>query len=106
MGRMGPRIERSAGQRTFLLLMLIAVVLFGVHFESDCNGFKFVSFCRFKERGVCIFLLSDYTTRHLTVVMYICRPIGLQYSIASLVKRPFSDTVEQDVRQKPRDGQD
>ena len=43
--RMGPRTERSAGQRTFLLLMLNAVVLFGVHFESDCNGFKFASFC-------------------------------------------------------------
>ena len=37
MGRMGPRTERSAGQRTFLLLMLIAIVLFGVHFESDCD---------------------------------------------------------------------
>ena len=72
MGRMGPRTEQSAGQRTFLSLMLIAVVLFGVHsfsspepviswlragrlqikpsgsgdengvhFESDCNGFKY-----------------------------------------------------------------
>ena len=47
MGRMGPRTERNAGQRTFLLLMLIAVVLFGVHFESDRNGFKSASFCRF-----------------------------------------------------------
>ena len=37
---MGPRTERSAGQRTFLLLMLIAVIIFGVHFESDCNGFS------------------------------------------------------------------
>ena len=37
---MGPRTERTAGQRTFLLLMLMAVVLFGVHFESDCDGFK------------------------------------------------------------------
>ena len=43
---MGPRTERSAGQRTFLLLMLIAVILFGVHFESDCNGFKFSLQCR------------------------------------------------------------
>ena len=41
--RMGPRKERNACQRTFLLLMLIAVVLFGVHFESDHNGFKLVS---------------------------------------------------------------
>ena len=75
---MGPRTGQSAGQRTFLFLMLIAIVLFGVHFESDCNGFKFASFCRFQERGVCIFLLSDCTTRHLRVVMYVCRPIGLQ----------------------------
>ena len=30
--RMGPTTERSAGQRTFLLLMLITVILFGVHF--------------------------------------------------------------------------
>ena len=74
MWRMGPRTERSAGQRTFLSLMLIAVVLFGVHsffspehivswscagrlqikpsgfgdengvhFESDCNGFKYAT---------------------------------------------------------------
>ena len=40
---MGPRKERNACQRTFLLLMLIVVVLFGVHFESDHNGFKLVS---------------------------------------------------------------
>ena len=40
---MGPRKEQNACQRTFLLLMLIAVVLFGVHFESDHNGFKLVS---------------------------------------------------------------
>ena len=68
---MGPRTERSAGQRTFPLLMLIAVILFGVHFESDCNGSKFASFYRFWERGIGIFLLSDDTTRHLRVVMYI-----------------------------------
>ena len=68
---MEPRTERSAGQRTFLLLMLIAVILFGVHFESDCNGFKFASFCKFKERGIGTFLLSDGTTRHLRVVMHI-----------------------------------
>ena len=71
MGRMGPRTERSAGQRTLPLLMLITVFLFGVHFESDFNGFKFASFDRFYERGIGIFLLSDDTTRHLRVVMYI-----------------------------------
>ena len=31
---MGPRKERDAGQQTFLLLMLIVVILFGVHFET------------------------------------------------------------------------
>ena len=67
----GPRKEWSASQRTFLLLILIVVILFGVHFESDCNGFKFANFCRFWEHGIGIFLLSDGTTRHLRVVMYI-----------------------------------
>ena len=72
--RMGPRTERSAGHRTFLLLMLIAVVLFGVHFESDCNGFKFASFCicRFEERGGCIFLLSDCTDHKKSKGCYVC----------------------------------
>ena len=40
---MEPRKERNAGQRNFVLLMLITIVLFGVHFESDRNGFKLVS---------------------------------------------------------------
>ena len=66
---MGPRTEQSAGQQTFLSLRLIAVVLFGVHsfsspecvvhrlqiklsgsgdengvhFESDCNAFKYAT---------------------------------------------------------------
>ena len=38
--RLGPRKERSACQRTFLLLMLIVVILFGVHFESDWNAWS------------------------------------------------------------------
>ena len=33
---MRPSKERSCGQRTFLSLLLIGVVVFGVHFESDC----------------------------------------------------------------------
>ena len=45
------------------------------------------------------------TTRNLRAVMCVYRPIGLQQSIAFLVKRPFSDTVEQGVWQKPRDAQ-
>ena len=36
--RMGPSKERSPGQRTFLSLALTGDVLFGVHFENDCNG--------------------------------------------------------------------
>ena len=52
---MGPRTEPSAGNRTFDLLMLTAVVLFGVHFESDCNGFKFASFCKVREMFESIF---------------------------------------------------
>ena len=46
--KMGPSKERSNyGQRTFLSLMLIGVVVFGVHFESDCNGscLESVKFC-------------------------------------------------------------
>ena len=39
---MGPRKQQNAGQRNFLLLMLIAVVLFCIHFESDRNDLKLV----------------------------------------------------------------
>ena len=74
---MGPRKERSCSQRTFLLLMLIGVVVFGVHFESDCNGFKCASFLRLWELGVCLVLLPDSTTRHLRVVIYYYRSISL-----------------------------
>ena len=81
MGRMGPRTEQSACQRTFLLLMLTAVVIFGVHFESDCNAFKFASFCRFYELGVsCIFLLSNCTTRQtkrFLRVAFHCFPLSV-----------------------------
>ena len=77
---MGPRTERSAGHRTFLLLMLIAVVLFGVHFESDCNGFKFASVSagpRSVESAPFCFPIAP-TTRNLRAVMCVYRPIGLQ----------------------------
>ena len=73
---MGPRKEWHAGQRTFLFLMLIAVVLFGVHFESDRNGYTLVS-------NLPAFLDSRSVERL----------IDLQYSIASIVKRPFSYTI-------------
>ena len=75
---MGPITGRSAGQRTFLLLTLIVGVLFGVRFESDCNGFKNLPASVGSRSVESIFLLSDCTTRHLGVVMYICGPIGLQ----------------------------
>ena len=96
----------NCSQRTFLSLMLIGVVVFGVHFESDWdyNGFKCTIFLRLLELGVCLVLLPDSTTRHLRVVIYYYRSISLQWSIASLVKRPFyfwdEDTVEQNERQK------
>ena len=73
---MRPRKEWNAGQRTFLLLMLIAVVLFGVHFESDRNGYTLVSN-----------LPASLGSRSVE------RLIDLQYSIASIVKRPFSYTI-------------
>ena len=64
----------------FLSLMLIGVVVFGVHFESDCTGFKCArgSFLRPWELGVCLGLLPDSTTRHLRVVIYYYRFISLQ----------------------------
>ena len=85
--RMNPSKKRSAGQRTFLLLTLTGDVLFGVHFESDCNGCcKSASFLRLLELGVCLVLLPDSTTRHLRVVIYYYRSVSLQWSIASLAK--------------------
>ena len=63
MGRMGPRTERTAGQRTFLLLMLIAVVLFGVHFESDCDGFKICQLLYQWNRNI------SYYCRMISVVL-------------------------------------
>ena len=85
---MGPSNERSCGQWSFLSLMLIGVVVFGVHFESDCTGFKCArgSFLRLWELGVCLGLLPDSTTRHLRVVIYYYRSVSLQGLIPSLVK--------------------
>ena len=104
--RMGPSKERSAGQRTYLSLMLTEDVLFGVHFENNCKGCcKCARFLRLLELGVCLVLLPDSTTRHLRVVIYYCRSVSLQWSIASLVKRPFYFWDKDTVEQKPRDAQ-
>ena len=69
---MGPNKERSAGQRTFLSLMLIGNALFGVHFENNCNlrpgDFFFLV----------LVLLPDSTARHLRVVIYYYRSVSLQ----------------------------
>ena len=69
---MGPSKERNADQRTFLSLTLIGNVLFGVHFENNCNlrsgDFFFLV----------LVLLPDSTTRHLRVVIYYCRSVSLQ----------------------------
>ena len=48
---MGPRTEQSAGQRTFLLRVVYWLQIKlsgsgdenGVHFESDCNAFKYAT---------------------------------------------------------------
>ena len=61
---MGPRTERSAGQRTFLLLMLIAVIFLA-------SILKLIATASNLPASVGIFLLSDDATRHLRVVMYI-----------------------------------
>ena len=50
-------------------------------------------------------LLPDSTTRHLRVVIYYYRSVSLQWSIASLVKRPFYFWDKDTVEQKPRDAQ-
>ena len=77
---MGPSKDRSAGQRTFLSLTLIGDVLFGVHFENNCDGCcKCASFLRLLELWVCLVLLPDSTTRHLRVVIYYYRSVSLQW---------------------------
>ena len=79
----------------FYPLTLTGDVLFGVHFENNCNGcFKCTcaSFLRLLELGVCLVLLYDSTT-------------SLQWSIGSLVKRLFYFSDEDKIEQKPRDAQ-
>ena len=104
--RMGPSKERSAGQRTYLSLMLTEDVLYGVHFENNCKGCcKCARFLRLLELGVCLVLLPDSTTRHLRVVTYYSRSVSLQWSIAPLVKRLFYSWDEDTIEQKTRDAQ-
>ena len=87
--RMGPSKERSAGQRNFLSLTLIWKTLY------LASILKILATC---DQATFFFLLPDSTTRHLRVVVYYYRSVSLQWSIASLVKRPFyfwdKDTVE------------
>ena len=48
---MGPRTERSAGQRMFLLLMLIAIILFGVHLKVIATASNLPAFVGSRSVG-------------------------------------------------------